>query len=156
MATSKTEHLACEFFREFSRYEYCLKAAGLREDARGAKASWEKYAAEVTRVIDAPQSKDVVDAIDYFIVNPPKKQIINDGALDWDKTLPDHKNKAELVFLLICRVRNNLFHGGKFNGRWFEPQRSEELLKHALVILRECAKNHPGVREAYSGSVSRG
>jgi len=152
MAAADLESLAFEFFREFARYEYCLKATGLREDSRAAKASWSKYTAEVTQVIDAPQAQGLERAIAYFIDHPPKKQIVKDGALDWDDTLPDHQSKAELILLLVCRVRNNLFHGGKFNGRWFEPQRSENLMQHALVILRACAQSHGKVSEAYAGS----
>jgi hypothetical protein len=152
MAATKLDNLAYEFFREFARYEYCLKATGLREDTRAAKASWRKYAAEVSQVIDAPQCQELKDAVAYFTAHPPKKQIVNDGALDWDETLPAHNSKAELILLLICRVRNNLFHGGKFNGRWFEPQRSEELMRYALVILRACGQSHPKVSEAYAGS----
>lgn len=152
MATVDLESLAYEFFREFARYEYCLKATGLREDSRAAKASWRKYAAEVVQVIEVPEGKPLERAISYFMDHPPKKQIIKDDALDWDETLPDHKSKAELILLLVCRVRNNLFHGGKFNGRWFEPQRSVDLMQHALVILRSCGQSHSGVREAYGGS----
>lgn len=144
--------LACKFFREFARYEYCLKATGLREGTQSVKASWSKYAAEVTHVIDAPQSQDLVAAISYFSDHPPKKKIVKDGVLDWDETLSDHKSKAELILLFICRVRNNLFHGGKFNGRWFELQRSDEFMRHALVILRSCAQSHGKVSEAYADS----
>lgn len=152
MVAVMLDDLAYEFFREFACYEYCLKATGLRENTRAAKASWSKYAAEVTKVFDAPQSKELADAVSYFTDHPPKKQIVIDGVLHWDETLPDHKSKAELILLLICRVRNNLFHGDKFNGRWFEPQRSEELMRHALAILRECAQNHKKVSEAYADS----
>lgn len=154
MEAADLEGLAFKFFREFARYEYCLKATGLREDSRTAKASWSKYAAEVTHVIDTPQAKGLENAITYFTDHPPKKQIVKDGVLDWDETLPNHQSKAELILLLVCRVRNNLFHGGKFNGRWFEPQRSEDLMRHALVILGACAESHANVREAYAGSAT--
>ena len=152
MAASDLEMLAFNFFREFARYEYCLKATGLREDSREAKASWGKYAAEVTQVIDAPRTQELKSAIAYFIEHPPKKQTVKDGALYWDDTLPDYHSKAELILRLVCRVRNNLFHGGKFNGHWFEPQRSEYLMQHALVILAECGQSHAKVNEAYAGS----
>ncbi len=152
MAAADLESLAYEFFREFARYEYCLKATGLREDSRAAKASWTRYAAEVADVIESPQGQDLEGAVAYFTDHPPKKQIIRDGALDWDESLPAHQSRAELILLLVCRVRNNLFHGGKFNGRWFEPQRSEDLMQHALVILRACGHSHTRVSEAYAGS----
>ena len=93
-----------------------------------------------------------MDAIDYFMNHPPKKQIIRDDILTWDETLPGHKSNAELILLLICRVRNNLFHGGKFNDQWFEPQRSKELMHHALTILRACAQSHNKVSNAYAGN----
>jgi len=150
MAAEDLECLAFEFFREFARYEYCLKMVGLREDSRAAKASWRKYAAEVAQVIDAPQASDLEKAIMYFTDNPPKKQIVRDEVLDWDDALPNHQSKAELILLLVCRVRNNLFHGGKFNNYWFEPQRSEDLMRHALVILKACADSHENVSNAYA------
>lgn len=152
MAATKLETLSYEFFREFARYEYCLKAVGLRENSHTAKASWAKYAVEVANVIENPQELVLSDAITYFIEYPPKKQIIRDGALDWDEALPNHQSRAELILLLICRVRNNLFHGGKFNGRWFEPQRSEHLIQHALTILKACGQSHARVYEAYAGN----
>jgi len=148
--SAQLDTLAFEFFREFARCEYCLKAVGLREKTRAAKANWGAFAAEVQNIIESPTSAELEAAVAYFVDHPPKKQVIRDGLLDWDEKLPDHKSKAELVLRLVCRVRNNLFHGGKFNGRWFEPQRSEELMQHGLVVLRACVESHPRVQEAYA------
>jgi hypothetical protein len=149
---SSIENLAYKFFREFARYEYCLKAVGLRKKSSSAQANWSVYAAEVTHVFDNPQNQYLIEAIDYLMKYPPKKQIVENNELRWDNKLPDHTSKAELTLLLICRIRNNLFHGGKFNGQWFEPERSEYLMQHGLVVLKACAENHQKVREAYSGS----
>src|SRR5690606_11685384 len=52
MSILDLESLAYNFFREVARYEYCLKATGLREESRAAKASWTKYAAEVADIIE--------------------------------------------------------------------------------------------------------
>lgn len=135
--------------REFARCEYCLKAVGLRENGRNAKANWGAFAGEVREALETPKSSEMKAAVEYYLTKPPKKQIVANGFLDWDMRLPDHKHQAELILRLVCRVRNNLFHGGKFNGRWFEPQRSEELLTYGLIVLRECIEAHPRVREAY-------
>lgn len=145
------DQLAFEFFREFARCEYCLKIVGLREPKRkDPTADWGAFAAEVLHAFETVSSPDFKKAIQYYSEHPPKKQIErDDGFLDWKNVLPDHKNKAELVLRLICRVRNNLFHGGKFNGHWFEPQRSEALLMHALAILKVCIASHAKVQEAY-------
>ena len=149
MEAADIDELAYEFFREFARCEYCLKAVGLREDSRDAKANWGAFASEVRGTLEAPRSESLKSAVTYYLATPPKKQVIASGLLEWDAKLPDHAHQAELVLRLVCRVRNNLFHGGKFNGHWFEPQRSEDLLNHGLTILRQCVEAHAAVKEAY-------
>jgi len=150
MSSTVLNNLAFNFFTEFARCEYCLKAVGLRKKTRDAQPDWRAFAAEVIDVFENPQSSELKTAIDYFITHPPKKQIVVDGLLDWSGQLPSHKSKADLVLQLICRVRNNLFHGGKFNSHWFEPQRSEDLIKFGLIMLKACVENHPRVQEAYA------
>lgn len=147
---SDINELAYEFFKEFARCEYCLKAVGLRKASRDACASWDAFANEVRATLESPNSAALAVAITYYLANPPKKQVVENGCLEWDAALPRHANNAELLLRLVCRVRNNLFHGGKFNGHWFEPERSKELLSHGLTILRECREAHPAVKEAYA------
>jgi hypothetical protein len=149
-STTHMDSLAFQFFREFARCEYCLKAIGLRENNRNARADWGALATELGTTIEAPETPDLAAAVVYLVDHPPKKQVIQNGLLAWDDRLPDHMNKSELVLRLVCRVRNNLFHGGKFNGHWFEPQRSEGLLKHSLTVLQACVQSHDGMREAYN------
>ncbi len=145
------DELAFEFFREFARCEYCIKAVGLCEVKRhDPSADWGAFASEVQGLFGDPPSPEIADAIRYYLERPPKKQVLRDGGLDWADTKPDHKNQAELVLRLVCRARNNLFHGGKFNGRWFEPQRSDELLRYGLCILRAVVAAHPRVNDAYA------
>lgn len=148
---SSLDKLCYEFFREFARYEYCLKAIGLYHNTKNAKANWDKYAKQVEKVFDNPDNPDLIDAINYYMDSPPKKQIIKDGVLSWDDSLPQEDSTAIKTFILIRRVRNNLFHGGKFNGEWFQPERSEILIMHALTILRACAQSHSNVSKAYAG-----
>jgi hypothetical protein len=63
-----------------------------------------------------------------------------------DSNLP----KAEQVLLLVRRVRNNLFHGGKHlpDGE-VETGRNAALVGYALTILTHCAGLHPDVRVRY-------
>lgn len=149
-APASLDALSFEFFREFARCEYCLKAVGLREPKRrDPTADWAAFAGQVQSVFETPPSQEIADAINYYLSTPPRKQVVRNGLLDWEASEPDHRNQAELVLRHVCRVRNNLFHGGKFNGHWFEPQRSEELLRHGLVILRAVVAAHSSVRQAY-------
>ncbi len=153
------DSLSAEFFREFARYEYCLKAVGFLKrangeaDQRDAQADWRRYADEpaVRRLFAEKADAEFAEAVNFYLVAPPRKQVVKQGVLDWDAVLPDHGHEAELVLQLICRTRNNLFHGGKFNGHWFEPQRSLDLLRRGLTILAACAQVHERVRQAYAG-----
>jgi len=152
MANPKLDALAFDFFREFARYEYCLKVTGLRSRASVAEASWDKYAAEVAHVFDNPPTSAFGEAVEYFTRYPPKKQIIKADVLAWEEESRSESGaKALRMLLRIRRVRNNLFHGGKFNDIWFAPERSELLLSHALVILHACRDGHDRVKEAYEG-----
>jgi hypothetical protein len=64
------DSLAFEFFREFARCEYCLKAVGLRKNTRDAKANWSAFAGEVKEIFDTPLSPELRMAIDYLIDTP--------------------------------------------------------------------------------------
>ncbi|MBK5016684.1 hypothetical protein [Pantoea sp. S62] len=142
--------LCFEFFTEFARYEFFLKITGLTQGEGDAKANWDRYALEVEEIIASPDTAELKDAIDYILTHPPKKQIVRNRVLLWDERPVQGRSKAQQVFLLIRRIRNNLFHGGKFNSHWFEPERSELLMQHALIILKICARNHAGVSVAYN------
>jgi hypothetical protein len=147
--------LSFEFFREFARCEYCLKVAGLREpNRRDPTADWGALSEQISTTLDQPSSAELQLAVRYYLASPPKKQVLIEDHLDWSNNLPDHKSQSELLLRLVCRVRNNLFHGGKFNGHWFEPQRSELLLQHGLVILKAVVNAHPLVRAAYENKAA--
>lgn len=148
---SHLDMLAIEFFREFSRFEYGLKAGGFllvrRKDE--PEANWDEFAKAVKQTFEKPPSKKFSAAVAYFMKNPPKKQVVKDNALQWENDASQDSG-ALRVLVLVRRVRNNLFHGGKFNGQgWFSPERSEELLRHGTVILRSLIRAHPDVRRAY-------
>ena len=144
--------LASQFFRTFARMEYALKAAGYLTTMRGndAQPDWNRFAKEVQTVIEEPQDPDVADAVAYILKHPPKKQVVVNNKLEWDDTPPQTNFEADRVLIYVRRIRNNLFHGGKFNGRWFEPQRSGALIQYGLTILKACRDYEPQVAKAYS------
>jgi hypothetical protein len=85
-----------------------------------------------------------------ILENPPKKQVVASDGLGWRESPPTGLPEAEKILLYVRRVRNNLFHGGKFNGKWFAPERSGELIKHCLIILDACRDAEKDVKEAYN------
>src|SRR5437764_995290 len=127
--------IAAEFFRVFSRTEYALKASGFNNGDGPADANWRAFADTIETFIANPPS-EVREAIDFILREPPKKQFIVSGLIEWREVEPGTTSNADALFQYIRRVRNNLFHGGKFNGHWFEPERSERLMKASLTILR--------------------
>src|SRR5271165_5247040 len=56
------------------------------------------------------------------------------------------------LITMVCRARNNLFHGGKFpNGPISDPVRNPRLLRHSLTILEACIPLDRKVRRLWAG-----
>lgn len=141
--------MATELFTTFARFEYALKAAGFHCGDGDAKADWTAFAKSIDGLFDDSAGGELRAALDYVLTHPPKKQVVQLGMLAWQVVEPGTNLLTDRVLTYVRRVRNNLFHGGKFNGHWFEPQRSEELLRSSLVILAACLDASEPVREAY-------
>ncbi|MFP5411276.1 MAG: hypothetical protein ACLGG6_09885, partial [Gammaproteobacteria bacterium] len=105
----------------------------------------------VENLIANPTTQELQEAIGFFFNAPPKKQVIVGGIIQWEVSEPGTNSQADKLLIYVRRVRNNLFHGGKFNGHWFAPERSDPLLRHSLTILTACVESVPAVREAYHG-----
>ena len=128
------DNLAFQFFKLFAQYESTMKERGLfQKDGRGrVRADWERFAKEVV----GPNYRDELgDIADYILQNPPMKQAVNeDDKVIWE-SVPSDDQSVQALFGHIHRMRNNLFHGAKFNGTWFDPDRSKLLLENGLAIL---------------------
>ncbi len=150
----RLDEIAHRMFREFSRMEYGLKAVGhLKRKGRDgpAEADWDSFAHAIDRAFGQRLSAnpDLQSAVEYIRTHPPKKQIVRDGVLGWSGIPPTSDSETGILLKYVGRVRNNLFHGGKFNGHWIDPERSEQLLLRCLVVLNACLLASPDVREAY-------
>jgi hypothetical protein len=148
---SHLDQLASKLFHVFSRTEYALKAAGYNNGDGEAQADWRAFALAVEGLIANPTTGELREAIDFFFNAPPKKQVIAGGVIQWEHSAPGTNSQADKLLIYVRRVRNNLFHGGKFNGHWFAPERSEPLLRHSIAILAACVEFVPGVDAAYHG-----
>ena len=145
------DDLAGKLFHVFSRTEYALKASGFNKGDGAAEANWRNFALAVEALIANPPSPDLQGAIDFFFNAPPKRQVIISGVIQWEISEPQTNSRADKLLVYVRRVRNTLFHGGKFNGHWFDPERSEPLLRHGLTILTACVESVPSVRDAFHG-----
>lgn len=146
------DDVAHRFFRQFSRLEYALKATGklVRKDGP-AEASWAEFSDLIDKQFSSllSTSEPLSRACDYILSSPPKKQVARAGDIAWSDAPPHAKSTTELVHRYVCRVRNNLFHGGKFNAEWFDPERSKELIEHSITILEHSIRLSPDVLAAY-------
>jgi len=142
--------LATELFRVFAQFEYCLKVTGYCVAGSGdaANPDWTRFARELPP-LSGEAGADVAAAIAYMLGRPPKKQVYVGKVLQWRVVAPQAENENDLIFLYVRRVRNNLFHGGKFNGRFFDPERSSELLEHSITILMASILISRDMLEAY-------
>jgi hypothetical protein len=70
---------------------------------------------------------------------PPMKQFVSDGGLEFRPDRYTGSFDLARIFELVRRVRNNLFHGGKFqNGPEKDASRDQELLDAGITIMQAC------------------
>ncbi|MDO9230491.1 MAG: hypothetical protein Q7U03_13120 [Syntrophales bacterium] len=145
--------VTADFFFRFARFEYALKACGYHTLNRNGDVfpDWNRFEQHVEPVFEKPQSDSLRKAIQYYFDCPPKKQTVINRDLQW-KDSPIHTGStAHQMMIYIRRVRNNLFHGGKFKGRYLEePERSEDLMNHALTMLDACLIYDQDLTQAYN------
>ena len=136
-ATSVQKELLLKFVIVFSRFEYALKRGGYRQKGDAAKPDWDKFAQEC----ESLQPEAVLQlktSGEYLISRPPGKQVyIDDDCLDFVPIkFANEPHLAEKLIRYIKTVRNNLFHGGKYPGKYIdEPGRNAELLESSIATL---------------------
>ncbi|MGA2333724.1 MAG: hypothetical protein ABSG75_18455 [Syntrophales bacterium] len=133
-----SEKILLEFFVTFSRFEYALKESGfVRADKKGdAQPDWDKFISLVSRE-EYTALMSILNRELYITDSPPKKQIVRNGKLQWsDLPKSGIKNVGSLLNA-VRRVRNNLFHGGKFSTDYNCESRNQRLVTDALTILKE-------------------
>ena len=126
-----------KFFFTFSRFECALKnTPDYLMGNNDAKPNWNKFASDISAKFSVKASKDIREAVEYIINKPPRKQINNDGVLVWKSLVLDENTPlANKLCLYIRTVRNNLMHGGKFNGNYNPETRNFNLISYSIILL---------------------
>jgi hypothetical protein len=145
MQPQNNADLILEFFIMFAGFEYALKQIPrfLKKDKYdNAMADRKQFGAEHNLHFNPDSTPELKEAWDYFSANPPRKQVVIDGHLDWAPPIFCADGNKKLTWLLgaVGTVRNNLFHGGKFSEHVpnVDAARDPDLLRHAIVILNAC------------------
>ena len=148
--------LVNEMFYTFARFEYALKATGFIKNTDDAKPDWTKFANSISPLFDNHDDPDVKSAVEFIFADPPNKQVVRDGRLEWRNADSGTVNCCDSLLIFVRRIRNNLFHGGKFTGQHLENgdwsklnERDEELVRHSICILKACLIASPSLQAAY-------
>jgi hypothetical protein len=153
IAQSGDRLLAIQFFLFFSRFEYALKRLPkILEKGSGVQPDWDGYAKDReynTAWLQANNNQEFKEALLYLDAKPPKKQVFSDGELKWvAKSQESAPQSLSRALSYVRRVRNNLFHGSKFD-RFTDSSRDRELLTHCITILLVCVDCDKELREHF-------
>jgi hypothetical protein len=145
-------NLITEFFFVFSRFEYALKRAGfVKPNRRSAEPDWDRFGHALEQEYNPDESSELARAVHYLLSSPPKRQIVQeDGSLGWESVT--RGSESQIVWLLgvVRRIRNNLFHGGKYPYMPLpEPARDDRLLESSLILLDACLNWDEEVRDHF-------
>jgi len=157
------EDTAKEFFAVFSRFECALKSANCFDknpdkhlediNCQRIKPNWSKYCARYLEKNENLKAK-VITSSKYLLENPPQMQCIQNKTqkIKWNKPKKHKETDLEWIFYLLKLVRNNLFHGGKYEigqDGSYNSSRDEDLLQTCLKVLYVCLDDDNPVTKAF-------
>jgi len=155
--------LLLNFFLTFSCFEFALKSSGLyKQPGRNddpnigyrAEPDWDNFARRLSGRFQIASSPQLAEACEYLLLNPPWREVVANGALMWDAAAESNAlSDVEKLIRYIRRVRNNLFHGGKFSTLPVsDHRRNAELMEYSLIVLAECLRLSDAVRAEYEAA----
>jgi len=147
-----------EFFISFARFECALKATGfVSGNFEKVSANWDGFTSSIRNEFDNRiRPIQIKSAIDYLNENPPRIQNYIDGNLAWrDRVFAANQPLINRLSLSIRDIRNNLFHGGKFNGNYQEDfSRNYILLRSAIIVLNYWLELNDDVKRNFLEPIS--
>ena len=163
MKIEADKDLLLNFILTFSCFEFALKSSGLykppgRNDDPNtgyrAEPDWDSFARSLRGRFQTASSPHLAIACEYLLMNPPWREVVANGVLMWDAAaVSDTLSDVEKLIWYIRRIRNNLFHGGKFSTLPVsDRRRNSELMEYSLVVLRECLRLSNPVRAEYEAA----
>jgi hypothetical protein len=135
-----TKDLLLDFLVCFARFEYALKASRFLHQPRGVvEADWHCFMTHVEQLAE-DELVAVIAAGATLLQHPPKKLVMTDTQPIWREV--SRAGRSQIRFLLesVKRVRNNLFHGGKWVAPPEDPSRHQVLVQESVAVLGELLK----------------
>ena len=132
--------LTYEFLGTFARCEYALKRSGFAKGSlTSVEANWDAFATSIDWHFRRVRDQEFKAAVLFLKAEPPRKQVLRDGRVDWKESPPGKDLPvAQQILLMVRRIRNNLFHGGKiWSPEYGDRNRDVRLVKAGLVVLKQ-------------------
>jgi hypothetical protein len=146
-------HRVFRFLALFARWEAALKRSEFARAGRHgqAEADWNLYADTVSGPLAALAGAEYVAAREYLLNNPPRRQQLEGKAIRWEPNpRRDGETDGRYLLRVVRDVRNNLFHGGKYqDGPVAEPARDRRLVDSAISVLEACVDLEPRIRAVF-------
>ncbi|OOE39100.1 hypothetical protein [Salinivibrio kushneri] len=140
------KELVCEFFAVFSRLEYSLKELGYCRTRHGVvHPAWWRFSEEIAQNVHVKVGSELEKAVNFLCSEPPLIQI---SAQEWQFQELHGEREIEKAIDAACRVRNNLFHGGKHTPH-SPPERDQRLVESAQTVLLACVEACTRLKEVY-------
>ena len=144
------EGLVFDFFWTFTTLECAMKHAGIfkvREGSDAIEADWDKFTTDLVNY-GAERStpfRQAARSLQGFRVQ--RLELIENKPV-WKPVERRQMGDAEFTLYLLRLVRNNLFHGGKyeFGATGDQVERDTGIIRAALFVLDQCFEHHPRVK----------
>ena len=144
------EGLVFDFFWAFTTIECAMKHAGIhktREGSDAIEANWEQFETDLVYYGTERSLKfrQAARSLQGFRVQ--RLELINNKP-GWKPVERRGMGDVEFTLYLLRLVRNNLFHGGKyeFGAPADQVERDTAIIRSALAVLDQCFEQHPRVK----------
>lgn len=145
-----------DFFIIFSRFECALKNSGFTAvDRDKVSANWDSFVSSIKNDFKSDSNSELETAVNFIVNSPPRIQILTGSNLSWrNREFAINTPLINKLGLSIRDIRNNLFHGGKFNGSYQEDvSRNYKLLNASIIILNQWLELNDTVKRNFIAPV---
>jgi hypothetical protein len=147
--------LIFNFFITFARIEFSLKNSRklLFGNNKGGQPNWDSFINRLNN-FNSERTNDIKSAVDYILTHPPQKQVVKNGQIEFIDARVTQSSDLVKLNIYIRRIRNNLFHGGKFQGKYIpDVSRNSILLTSALIIMNEWVNLDSEIKELFCSDI---
>ncbi|WP_051230760.1 hypothetical protein [Epilithonimonas caeni] len=151
----KGKELIFLFMITFSRFECALKESSFHNHSpERLEVNWDLFIKSIQDQFNPDITTELKNAVNYIINHPPKIQIYDNNCVLWKQRVFSNEPLIKKLSICIRTVRNNLFHGGKFNGTFKEDERRNyKLLHNSIIIFNDWLNLNDVVKENFQNDI---